>query len=89
VPGDVSLRPVALAVCLVETASDNELTDVVAPVAGNCVITESQYEIHPMFARKAGYATASRAEQRSVPAQNGFAKKHPCECAECQIRSKG
>ena len=32
---------------------------------------------------------ASRAKERSVPAQNGFAKKHPDECAQCQIRSKG
>jgi hypothetical protein len=53
VPGDVSLVPVALAVCLVETASNNEVADVVASVARNHVITESQHEIHPMFARAA------------------------------------
>ena len=31
---------------------------------------------------------SSRAEQRSVPAQNGFTKKHPGQCAECQIRTE-
>ena len=29
------------------------------------------------------HAIALWTEQRSVPAQDGFAKKHPGECAEC------
>src|SRR6266436_2036917 len=38
-----------------------------------------------LIRRPAGNGIASRAEKRSVPTQNDFAKKHPGQCAECQI----
>ena len=47
---DVSLRPVTFTVCAIEPPGKKESTDVVAPVTGDRVITESQHEIHPMFA---------------------------------------
>jgi hypothetical protein len=53
VPADVSFRPVTFTVCAIEPPGKKESTYVIAPVARNRVITESQHEIHPMFARAA------------------------------------
>jgi len=47
---DVSLRPVAFAVCLVEPAGNNESGNVVASFAGDGVVSKSQYEVHAMLA---------------------------------------
>jgi hypothetical protein len=47
---DVSLRPVTLAVCAIESAGNKESTYVVISIACYCVISETQSEIHSMFA---------------------------------------
>jgi len=50
---DVSLCPVTLAVCTIESADNKESTYVVISIACHCVISETQSEIHSMFARAA------------------------------------
>src|SRR5919198_3817719 len=48
----------------------------------------SSTSIRKLIPGAAGDATESRAEQYSVPVQNDLAKKHPSQCAECQVRPK-
>jgi len=49
VPSDVSLCPVTLAVCAIESAGNKEPTYIVISIACHSVIGETQSEIHSMF----------------------------------------
>jgi len=50
---DVSLCPVTLAVCAIESTDNKESTYTVISIACHSVISETQSEIHSMFARAA------------------------------------
>jgi hypothetical protein len=47
---DVSLCPVTLAVCVIEAAGNKESTYIVISIACHCMMSETQSEIHSMFA---------------------------------------